>query len=83
MGIEPEQMLVNHNIAAERWIEKSGVSNDVEAEKHQGACQHRGGEHNQDAGAEHGPAVHRKLHQLQARTAQFQDGGDEINATED
>ena len=30
VGIEPEQMLVNNNIAAQYWVEKAGVSNDVE-----------------------------------------------------
>ena len=39
MGIEPEQMLINHNIPPQCWIEKSRMSDDVEAQKHQSPCQ--------------------------------------------
>ena len=37
MGIEPEKVLVNHHIASQSWIEKSGVGNDVKTQQDQGS----------------------------------------------
>ena len=33
VGIEPKKVLINNYVSAHRWIEKSGVGNDVEAEQ--------------------------------------------------
>ena len=81
--IEPEQMLVNNDIAAESGIEESCVRNDVKAEQDKCACQNRRRQHHQNAGAEHGPAIHRQLHQFQTWTPQFQNCCDEIDSAED
>ena len=83
VGIEPEQMLVDHGIAPERRAEEARVGHDVEGQQDQGSRQHGGGEHHQDAGAQHGPAVHRQLHHRQPGPPELEDGGDEVDPPQD
>ena len=62
VGIEPEKVLIYHNISPKGGVEKAGVGNYVEAQQNQSARQHWGRQYRQDAGAQHGPAVHWQLH---------------------
>ena len=39
VGIKPEQMLVDNDVAAAGWIEETGVGDDVHAQQDQRACQ--------------------------------------------
>ena len=57
--VEPEKMLINHHIASQPRIEKPCVGHDVEAQHDQRAGQNGSRQHHENAGAEHGPAVHR------------------------
>ena len=41
VGIEPEQMLVNHHIASQGGIEEACMGNDVETQQHQCSRQNR------------------------------------------
>ena len=81
MRVKPEQVLIYNHITPESRIEKTGMGNDVEAEQNQGSSEDGRGENDQDAGAQHCPAIHGQLHHFQARPTKFEDGGNEIDAT--
>ena len=40
VGVEPEQVLINHHVAAQGRVEEAGVGNDVKAQQDQRAGQH-------------------------------------------
>ena len=82
MRIEPEQVLEQQGIAAQRGREDAHVKNALERQQKKRDRQHGRAQHHDDAGGIHGPEEQRHAEPGHARGAHFVDGDDEIQAGE-
>ena len=80
--IEPEQMLEQQRVAAERRSKDADVEEALEGQKEDGDRQHRRAQHHDDAGGIHGPQEQRHAEPGHARGAHFVNRHDEIEAGE-
>ena len=80
---EPEQMLVEHDVAAARRVEEGGSEIAVGEQHGDRAREHRQRQQQQEGGDQDRPDEQRHLVQGHARRAHVEDGGDEVDRAED
>ena len=83
MTEEPEQMLVQQRIATTLRIEERGAEVTVGQQHRDGASENRKRQQKQECRNENGPDEQRHLVQRHARGTHVEDGGDEVDRTED
>ena len=79
---EPEDVLIQHRIAAAGGIEEGGAEMAVRQQHGDRARQHRQGQHDQPGGDVDRPGEQRHLMHGHARRAHVQEGGDEVDAAQ-
>ena len=80
---EPEQVLVEHRIAAARRIEEGRAEVAVGQQHRDRAGENRQRQEQQERGHQHRPGEERHLVQRHARRAHVEDRGDEVDRAED
>ena len=80
---EPQDMLVEHRIAAAGGIEKRGAEVAVGQKHGDRAGEHRQAEQDEPGGDEDRPAEQRHFEQRHARCAHVQEGGDHVDRAKD
>ena len=80
---EPEQVLVEHRIAAARRVEEGRAEVAVGEQHGDRAGEHRQRQEQQERGHQHRPGEQRHLVQRHARRAHVEDRGDEVDRAED
>ena len=83
MGVEPEHVLEQHRIAAERRVEDADAVEVLEDQQQQRDAEHRCREHLEDGGGVDRPDEQRQLEPGEARRAQLVHRDDEVQARED
>ena len=83
MRIEPEQMLEQQRVAAQRRAENAHVEQMLQREQEERDRQHRRAQHHDDAGGVDGPQEQRHAEPGQARRAHLVNRDDEVQARED
>ena len=83
MAEEPEQMLVQQRIAATGRIEERRAEVAIGQQHRDRTSQNRQRQKQQERCDQHGPHEQRHLVQRHARRAHVEDGGDEVDRTED
>src|SRR5579863_341409 len=83
MRIEPEQVLEENRVAADRGVKDANVEQPLEAEKEEGDGDNRRSEDEDDARCVDGPDEEGQAEPRKPRSAHLVDGHDEIQASED
>ncbi|MNI50882.1 hypothetical protein D3C73_1055730 [compost metagenome] len=79
---DPDQVDVQHGVAATVIGEEVRTQVTVQGQQHQGDGQHREGGDDQHVGHQRGPGEDRHLHELHARGAHLEDGDEEVDTTQ-
>ncbi len=79
---DPDQVHVQHRVAAEVVREEVRADVAVQRHQHQGGRQHREGGHDQGVGAQGRPGEDGHLHQVHAGCAHLDDRDDQVDARE-
>ncbi len=83
MAEEPEQVLVEHRIAAARRLKEGGAEIAVGEQHRDRAREHRKGDQKKKSRDQHTPGKQRHLVQRHAGGAHVEDGGDEVDRAQD
>src|ERR1041385_2806573 len=83
MRVEPEEVLVQQWIAAQRRIEDADVKESFDGDEHQGDGEHGRRQHENYAGGIDGPNEQRQTEPSQTRRAHFVYGDDEVESRKD
>ncbi|KAG1296082.1 hypothetical protein G6F64_013246 [Rhizopus arrhizus] len=79
---DPDQVDVQHGVAATVIGEEVRTQVTVQGQQHQGDGQHREGSDDQHVGHQGSPGEHRHLHQLHAGGTHLQDGDEEVDTAQ-
>src|SRR5207245_9601338 len=83
MRVEPEQVLEEYRIAAQRRVENAKMEAALQDDQQQRHHDHRGAQHLDDAGGIHRPDEQRQPEPGETWSAQAVNGDDEIQTGED